>query len=83
MMPKVEGGELAMTSNEISFLDERPERIIVVGGCVCWHVISILRAGSSCTLHSHLRALKDSGRVQQQGVPEWRPCPAVNTRMTD
>jgi pyruvate/2-oxoglutarate dehydrogenase complex dihydrolipoamide dehydrogenase (E3) component len=32
MMPKVEGGELAMTSNEIFFLDERPERIIVVGG---------------------------------------------------
>lgn len=32
MMPKVDGGELAISSNEIFFLDERPNRIIVVGG---------------------------------------------------
>jgi len=32
MMPKVEGGELAITSNEAFFLDERPERVIIVGG---------------------------------------------------
>jgi len=32
MMPKVEGGELAITSNEAFFLDERPNRVIVVGG---------------------------------------------------
>ena len=82
MMPKVEGGELAMTSNEIFFLDERPERIIVVGGCVCWHAVSLVRAGSSSTLHWNLRALKDSRRRLQQGVPELRPCP-VKTRMTD
>lgn len=32
MMPKVEGGELAITSNEAFFLEERPNRVIVVGG---------------------------------------------------
>jgi glutathione reductase (NADPH) len=33
-MPKVEGGELAITSNEAFFLEERPNRVIVV---VCQH----------------------------------------------
>jgi len=32
MMPKVEGGELAITSNEAFFLEERPKRVVVVGG---------------------------------------------------
>merc|ERR1719163_228600 len=32
MMPKVDGGELAITSNEAFFLDERPNRVVVVGG---------------------------------------------------
>lgn len=50
MKPNVEGIEHAITSNEIFFLEERPNRIIVVGGSVYLSAVLFVSAVWRCAL---------------------------------